>query len=164
MEPQSMAVVLLRTAWASIVVVGLTGCQGGSGASEHEDSSANQPADSPEKEDSMSIEITSTAFEHGQPIPEKYTGEGLDVSPPLSWSGVPEEAQEWILICDDPDAPSAEPWVHWVLYKIQPNVTSLPEGMPPNTGRKPRQPLTSQFWGNFCFSQPRSRASELETS
>ncbi len=78
----------------------------------------------------MTIEITSTAFAHGQPIPKKYTGEGADVSPPLSWSGLPEGTREVALVCDDPDAPSEQPWVHWVIYKIPPEATNLPEGIP----------------------------------
>lgn len=77
----------------------------------------------------MAIEVTSTAFAHGQPIPKAHTGEGADVSPPISWSGVPERTQELALICEDPDAPTAEPWVHWVIYKIPASVSSLPEGI-----------------------------------
>ena len=77
----------------------------------------------------MTIEVTSPAFSHGERIPIKYSGEGEDVSPPLSWSGIPEEAKELVLICDDPDAPTAEPWVHWVIYKIPATATGLPEGI-----------------------------------
>jgi len=77
----------------------------------------------------MAIEVTSTAFAQGQPIPPKHSGEGADVSPPISWSGLPENAQELVLICDDPDAPTAEPWVHWVIYKIPAALTGLPEGI-----------------------------------
>ncbi|MFW6163414.1 MAG: YbhB/YbcL family Raf kinase inhibitor-like protein [Planctomycetota bacterium] len=75
------------------------------------------------------IKVTSTAFTTGAAIPPKYTGEGEDISPPLSWSGVPDEAKEIVLICDDPDAPTAEPWVHWVVYGIPPTETGLPEGV-----------------------------------
>jgi Raf kinase inhibitor-like YbhB/YbcL family protein len=81
----------------------------------------------------MTIKITSTVFEEGQRIPKQYTGEGGDISPPLRWSGVPEEAKELLLICDDPDAPTDEPWVHWVIYKIPANVSSLKEGIPRKT-------------------------------
>jgi Raf kinase inhibitor-like YbhB/YbcL family protein len=80
------------------------------------------------KEGSMSIPVASTAFESGRPIPAKYTGEGADVSPPLTWTGVPAAAKELALICDDPDAPTAEPWVHWVLYKLPPSLSGLKEG------------------------------------
>ena len=78
----------------------------------------------------MAVSITSTAFEPGQPIPKKYTGEGADVSPPLAWSNIPKDTKELALICDDPDAPTSEPWVHWVIYKIPANATGLPEGLP----------------------------------
>jgi Raf kinase inhibitor-like YbhB/YbcL family protein len=78
----------------------------------------------------MSLTVTSDAFQPGQPIPEKHTGDGDDVSPPLNWGDSPTGTQEFAVICDDPDAPSAEPWVHWVIYKIPADVTSLPEGIP----------------------------------
>jgi len=78
----------------------------------------------------MSITIRSTAFAEGDVIPQKHTGDGDDVSPPLVWEGVPDEVMELALICDDPDAPTPEPWVHWVIYKIAPSVRELPEGIP----------------------------------
>jgi Raf kinase inhibitor-like YbhB/YbcL family protein len=77
----------------------------------------------------MAIRLTSSAFANEAAIPRKYTGEGDDVSPPLAWSGLPAETKELALICDDPDAPTPEPWVHWVLYKIPPQTTALPEGV-----------------------------------
>ncbi|NMC20282.1 MAG: YbhB/YbcL family Raf kinase inhibitor-like protein [Thermogutta sp.] len=78
----------------------------------------------------MAFTLTSPAFENGKPIPKKYTGEGADVSPPLEWKDVPEGTRELALICEDPDAPTKEPWVHWVIYKIPPQATSLPENVP----------------------------------
>jgi Raf kinase inhibitor-like YbhB/YbcL family protein len=78
----------------------------------------------------MAIIIESPAFKDGQPIPQKYTGEGADVSPALRWSGIPAEAAELALICDDPDAPRADPWVHWVIYGLPASATGLPEGVP----------------------------------
>ncbi len=77
----------------------------------------------------MAIQLTSTAFGEGERIPAKYTGEGEDVSPPLAWSGVPEGTKELALICDDPDAPTPQPWVHWVICKIPADCTELPEGV-----------------------------------
>ena len=82
----------------------------------------------------MTVSVTSTAFAQGQAIPKKYTGEGEDISPPVAWSDLPEGTKELALICDDPDAPTAEPWVHWVIYKVPATVASLAEGVP----RKPR--------------------------
>jgi len=77
----------------------------------------------------MDIQLTSTAFTHNSPIPTKYTCDGEDASPPLKWTGVPEETKSIALICDDPDAPM-KTWVHWVFYGIPPDVTELDEGIP----------------------------------
>ena len=74
------------------------------------------------------MQLTSEAFKPNGRIPKMYTGEGADVSPPLAWSGAPAATREFVLICDDPDAPTPEPWVHWVVYGISPTVTALPQG------------------------------------
>jgi Raf kinase inhibitor-like YbhB/YbcL family protein len=76
------------------------------------------------------VQLTSTDFEAGQVIPKEFTGEGEDRSPQLSWGELPDGTRELALICDDPDAPTSTPWVHWVLYGIQPDVSSLPAGLP----------------------------------
>ncbi len=75
------------------------------------------------------MRISSTAFHHDQPIPQRHTGDGADLSPPLAWADIPATAKELALICDDPDAPTAEPWVHWLLYKLPVTLTGLPEGV-----------------------------------
>ncbi len=77
----------------------------------------------------MNIEVKSTAFPDGAMIPKLYTCDGKDVSPPLSWSGVPAETKSLALIMDDPDAPRGT-WVHWVLFNIPPNTNSLEENVP----------------------------------
>ena len=75
------------------------------------------------------LTLLSTSFSSNSPIPVKYTGDGDDVSPPLTWTGTPDETRELALICDDPDAPTPEPWVHWVIYKIPATAAALPEGV-----------------------------------
>jgi Raf kinase inhibitor-like YbhB/YbcL family protein len=77
----------------------------------------------------MDIKLTSSAFEEGGMIPSKYTCDGQDISPPLTWDDVPANTESIAVICDDPDAPMGT-WVHWVLFNIPPDVTSLPEGVP----------------------------------
>jgi len=74
--------------------------------------------------------IKSKAFSDGQEIPKPYTGDGRDVSPPLTWSDLPPGTKELALICDDPDAPTPQPWVHWVIYKIPADAMGLAEGIP----------------------------------
>lgn len=82
------------------------------------------------------MKITSTAFDEGTAIPDRYTGTAQDISPPLAWSDVPAGTRSFALICDDPDAPSRAkprpegPWVHWVIYNIPAVETELPEGVP----------------------------------
>jgi len=83
----------------------------------------------PKAKGAIDMELTSTAFRDGQAIPKKYAGEGEDVSPELHWTNLPDGTKELALICDDPDAPGAEPWVHWVIYKIPSFLDHLPEGI-----------------------------------
>ena len=77
----------------------------------------------------MSITITSSAFDDGEMIPVQYTCDGEDISPPLQWEGVPEAAKSLALICDDPDAPG-KTWVHWVLFNLPADTSSLQENFP----------------------------------
>ncbi len=80
------------------------------------------------------MQLTSNVFENCGKIPSKYTGEGVDVSPPLSWTDVPDGTKGFAIICHDPDAPLVSAngtygFVHWVLYNIPANVHSLEEGV-----------------------------------
>ena len=77
----------------------------------------------------MKIQITTTAFTAGEPIPIRHAFDNQDISPDLQWSGVPSSAKSVALICDDPDAPGGT-WVHWVLYDLAPSMTGIPEGLP----------------------------------
>ena len=79
------------------------------------------------------MQLSSSAFEANQAIPQQYTCDGKDVSPPLRWSGVPDNARSLVLIVDDPDAPDpAAPrmtWVHWVLYNLPVSCDGLAEAI-----------------------------------
>src|SRR5215472_16414527 len=84
----------------------------------------------------MALTLSSTAFGTNGKIPSKYTCEGSDSSPPLSWTAVPPGAKSFALIVDDPDAPDPKApkmtWVHWVLYNIPPSAAGLPEAVQKN--------------------------------
>ena len=78
------------------------------------------------------MKLSSSAFVNGGSIPTRFTGEGDDVSPALSWSGAPDGTRSFALICHDPDAPLVSAgrygFVHWALYSIPASVSELPEG------------------------------------
>ena len=90
----------------------------------------------------MAMKLTSSAFFAGASIPAKFTCEGRDISPALTWSGVPRGTRSLALIVDDPDAPDPSApqrtWVHWILYNLPAHTSGLPEGLssdnlPPGT-------------------------------
>src|SRR5205807_8262148 len=76
----------------------------------------------------MAFTLASAAFREGAAIPAKYTCDGVDVSPALTWSGAPAGTRGFALIVDDPDAPAGT-WVHWVLYNLPAGVSELPENI-----------------------------------
>jgi hypothetical protein len=83
----------------------------------------------------MALDITSSAFTAGGAIPAKYTCEGKDVSPAITWRGAPAGTKSFALIVDDPDAPDPKApkmtWVHWVLANLPADSTGLAEAVAP---------------------------------
>jgi len=72
--------------------------------------------------------ISSRSFTANNPIPAKYSYKGGNVSPQISWSKISDGTKSYAIICDDPDAPRSEPWVHWIVFNIPADVTELSEG------------------------------------
>jgi Raf kinase inhibitor-like YbhB/YbcL family protein len=109
-----------RTAfWFSILVLLLPSC-------------GRRPSNEtllPEDPKKNTIRLESPAFTSGGAIPKLYTCDGKDVSPPLTWSGIPENARSVALVCEDPDAPRGT-WTHWVIFDIPASVKELGEGIP----------------------------------
>ena len=95
------------------------------------------------------IEVTSTAFADGEPIPEKYTCDGEEVSPPLAWPGIPSEADAVALVVDDPDAPSGT-FTHWVVLDIPVSTTSSEEGGLPQGGSQMTSSAGSASYAGPC--------------
>ena len=75
------------------------------------------------------LALSSQAFADGEEIPTKYTCDGEDVSPPLSWEEPPQGTQSLVLIMDDPDAPHGV-FNHWVIYNLPPDTLKLSEAVP----------------------------------
>src|SRR2546421_10823896 len=78
----------------------------------------------------MSFSISSPSFQNGKDIPKKFTCDGEDVSPALSWTDPPPGSKSFALIAEDPDAPRGT-WTHWPLFGRPSTPTTLPEGVPP---------------------------------
>ncbi|HEV7926801.1 MAG TPA: YbhB/YbcL family Raf kinase inhibitor-like protein [Verrucomicrobiae bacterium] len=100
------------------------------------------------------LTVTSSGFEHGHPIPVKYTCQGDDISPPIKWDGAPANTKSFALICDDPDAPGGT-WVHWVIYNHPPDAPSLPENTAksetlPNGATQGRNSFQNIGYGGPC--------------
>jgi Raf kinase inhibitor-like YbhB/YbcL family protein len=83
----------------------------------------------------MLFQITAAAFPDGGQIAKKFTCDGADVSPALSWTDPPSGTKSLAIISDDPDAPGGA-WVHWVLYDLPPDTRKLPEAV----ARSPQLP------------------------
>lgn len=77
----------------------------------------------------MAFQLSSAAFKDGKRIPDRYTCTGKDISPPLAWSGAPEGARSFALLCDDPDAPGGT-WHHWAVFDLPADTRGLPEAYP----------------------------------
>lgn len=98
----------------------------------------------------MTLQLTSTAFKHGDPIPSQYSCDGVDISPPLAWQNIPENTASFVLIIDDPDAPVGI-WDHWLLFNIPAKTTSLAE----NISALPEGTKVGQnSWGNNTYGGP----------
>ncbi len=80
----------------------------------------------------VSFDLTSSAFEAGQPIPVRHTCHGEDLSPPLAWTQAPPATESFVLIMDDPDAVKVVGfvWDHWLLFNVPADVLALSEGIP----------------------------------
>ena len=97
-------------------------CKDNQQASKQQEQKGDQP---------MAIKVSSPAFEEGGMIPAKYTADGRDISPPLKFDNVPQEAKSLALISDDPDAPVGT-WLHWLVWNIPVGISELAEAMAPN--------------------------------
>jgi Raf kinase inhibitor-like YbhB/YbcL family protein len=100
---------------------------------------------------SVSITVTSPAFADGATIPVKYTCTSANpVSPPLAWAGVPSGTAELTLLVEDPDAPVAGGFVHWVVYGIPPDTRSLAEGSLPTAAKQGANGRSQNTWTGPC--------------
>ncbi|MGQ0736850.1 MAG: YbhB/YbcL family Raf kinase inhibitor-like protein [Acidobacteriota bacterium] len=100
------------------------------------------------------ITVSSPVLKDGQPIPRDYTADGKNISPPITWSNLPAGTKELALVCEDPVAPTPQPFVHWVVYKIPPTAKGLPEGMPIDATTAMPADLAGTIQGMSGFRRP----------
>ena len=81
------------------------------------------------EENDNTLHLFSPSFNDGEGIPREFTGDGIDISPPLEWKNVPSGTKSIAIIMVDPDALGRKPWIHWVVYNISPVINSLPRGV-----------------------------------
>jgi len=76
--------------------------------------------------------VTSPALDPGQPMARQYTADGLNISPPLTWTNVPAAVKQLVVTCQDDDevVPLQSPFLHWVVYNLPATAMGLPEGVP----------------------------------
>lgn len=76
----------------------------------------------------MTLTLSSTAFADRQTIPQRFTRDGDNLSPPLSWHGPPGGTKSYALVVEDPDAPGGA-FRHWAIYDIPRTITEFAEGV-----------------------------------
>ncbi len=101
----------------------------------------------------MTFALRSPAFGEGGTIPRRFTCDGADVSPPLSWDDPPAGTQSFALVVDDPDAPVGT-WVHWVVYGIPAHARGLPEGVPTGERLPTGGVHGKNSWGRLGYGGP----------
>jgi hypothetical protein len=93
--------------------------------------------------------VLRSVFHEGQRLPNRYTCEGEEMSPPLFFSGVPERARELVVFLEDPDAPGRT-FVHWVVFGISPRTTRVEEGSIPDGARQAVNDFGTAGYGGPC--------------
>jgi Raf kinase inhibitor-like YbhB/YbcL family protein len=95
------------------------------------------------------IDVTSSAFAHDEAIPVVYSCAGQNISPPLAWSGVPNDAREVAVVVDDPDAPRGT-FTHWILYGLPPSTSSLDENSTPVEAKQAKNSAGRAAYAGPC--------------
>jgi len=116
----------------------------------------------PELHAAASLQVSSTAFAPGGPIPMDQSGYGRNISPVLNWSAGPPGTKAYALLVEDPDAPGAEPTVHWLAYDIPADVRALPRGVRNQAELKRPEGMKqgANYHGSVGYSGPRPPAGD----
>jgi len=141
-----------RSGWwlflaTGLIVLAAAGCRAEEPGAEEVERTMNTEAETA-TEGTDSLALSSSAFGEGERIPERYTCDGEDVSPPLAWERAPADTVTYALIMDDPDAPAGT-WVHWVLFNLPRDHDRLAEDVSAEVGTGGKN-----SWGRTGYGGP----------
>ena len=109
------------------------------------------------------MQLWSDAFRNEEQIPLKYAKDGKEISPPLSWTDLPEQTRELALIFEDMTPQTQEPQAHWIVYEIPPDRDGLAEGFRHKSD--PKEPLDvlqgTNDLGNVGYDGPLGTAGRM---
>jgi Raf kinase inhibitor-like YbhB/YbcL family protein len=100
------------------------------------------------------LQVASPTLKANELIPRAYTADGRNISPPLTWSNVPDGTKEFAVVCEDPDAGNPPPFVHWVIYSIPAAARGLPENIPFEPGAAMPPEIAGAQQGTSGFRRP----------
>ena len=101
----------------------------------------------------MAMSLVSPAFVPNGLLPARHTCDGADLSPPLTFAGIPPGAASLVLVCDDPDAVSGV-WDHFLIFNLSPATPGLPEGLPALTAYPDGSLSGKNSWGRLGYGGP----------
>jgi len=96
------------------------------------------------------LTVTSPSFKDQETLPQRFTADGAGEAPELHWTAPPDTARSFVLLCEDPDAPKTEPFVHWLVYDIAADARSLNA----RTAQRARQGKNSTMSVGFTPAAP----------
>lgn len=100
------------------------------------------------------LTVTSPTLTAGQPIPKQHTADGENTSPAFAWAGAPATTKSFALICDDPDVPMPQPFVHWVIYNVPATAKGLPANIPIDPAAAMPAEIAGAVQGPSGFRRP----------
>lgn len=132
---------------AALMATGvLVGCSSGPGDAERASSQADALAALPLPD---TITVTSPSFVDGGELPVRFSCDGTNINPALTWDGLPAEAESLAIVVDDPDAPDGT-YVHWVLYDIAVPSTGVAEDAVPEGAEQARNSNGESAYRGSC--------------
>jgi Raf kinase inhibitor-like YbhB/YbcL family protein len=140
---------LSRLAIVAATIVLIAGCSDDASESTS-DATTTTAADSADTsaDAAADLELTSSAFEDGAAIPAQFTCDGDNQQPPLNWAEAPDDAEQMVLIVDDPDAPGGS-FIHWVIWDLA-SEGGIAEGQVPDTAVQGTNDLDTTEWFGPC--------------